>query len=181
MSSMSEASIPFQPANHQPSKAWPLSNLSSSNAESGTETCCSLPRVSVKRKSTNLTSSSLTSCMTSATVLLISSSPLIGSALLRLGPASAGGTMLMPKDPTYASDRRLLEHLSCQAFTPFARGLFYKCLLRGRARPALERRLAPRRAPPAPIFQRAHHDSANSARNRQNPPPVVHSAVFCTV
>src|SRR6202012_6303135 len=51
--------------------AWPLSNLSSSNADTGTETCCSLPRVSVKRKSTNLTSSSLTICMTSATDLLI--------------------------------------------------------------------------------------------------------------
>src|ERR1700761_2924114 len=70
-SSMSDASMPFQPAIEEPSNAWPLSNLSSSNADTGTETCCSLPRVSVKRKSTNLTSSSLTSCMTSATDLLI--------------------------------------------------------------------------------------------------------------
>src|SRR6202012_854881 len=70
-SNMSDASMPFQPAIDEPSNAWPLSNLSSSNADTGTETCCSLPRVSVKRKSTNLTSSSLTSCMTSATDLLI--------------------------------------------------------------------------------------------------------------
>ena len=70
-SSMSDASMPFQPAIDEPSNAWPLSNLSSSNADTGTETCCSLPRVSVKRKSTNLTSSSLTICMTSATDLLI--------------------------------------------------------------------------------------------------------------
>ena len=38
-------------------------------------TCCSLPRVSVKRKSTNLTSLSFTMFITSATVLAIKTSP----------------------------------------------------------------------------------------------------------
>lgn len=76
--SMSEASMPFQPAMDEPSKAWPELNLSSSKCETGTVTCCSLPRVSVKRKSTNLTSFSLTSLSTSATVLAIKFSWLDG-------------------------------------------------------------------------------------------------------
>ena len=75
ISSMSDASIPFQPAIDEPSKAWPPVNLSSSKAEIGTLTCCSLPRVSVKRKSTNLTSPSFTMFITSATVLAINQSP----------------------------------------------------------------------------------------------------------
>ena len=62
--------MPFQPAIEEPSKAWPSLNLSSSKWETGTVTCCSLPRVSVKRKSTNLTSCSLTRFITSATVLV---------------------------------------------------------------------------------------------------------------
>src|SRR3989442_9860447 len=65
-SSMSDASIPFHPAIDEPSKAWPLSNLSCVNTFAGTWTCCSLPRVSVKRKSTNLTSLSLIVLSTSA-------------------------------------------------------------------------------------------------------------------
>ena len=72
MSCMSDASMPFQPATEEPSKAWPAENLSSSKALIGTVTCCSLPRVSVNRKSTNLTSFSLTSFSTSATVFAIS-------------------------------------------------------------------------------------------------------------
>ena len=71
ISSMSDASMPFQPAIDEPSNAWPDANLSSSNADTGTDTCCSLPRVSVKRKSTNLTSFSDTIFITSATVLAI--------------------------------------------------------------------------------------------------------------
>src|SRR5437660_12150501 len=43
----------------EPSKKWPDSNFSGPNALTGTLTCCSLPRVSVKRRSTNLTSLSL--------------------------------------------------------------------------------------------------------------------------
>src|SRR5687768_4584366 len=69
ISSMSDASMPFQPAIEEPSKAWPPVNLSSSKCDRGTVTCCSLPRVSVKRKSTNLTSFSDTNFITSATVL----------------------------------------------------------------------------------------------------------------
>ena len=58
--------MPFQPAIEEPSKAWPLSNLSCVNCFAGTWTCCSLPRVSVKRRSTNLTSLSLIVFSTSA-------------------------------------------------------------------------------------------------------------------
>jgi glutamine synthetase len=43
--------------------------------EIGTVTCCSLPRVSVKRKSTNFASLSFTMFITSATVLAINASP----------------------------------------------------------------------------------------------------------
>ena len=62
--------MPFQPAIEEPSNAWPEVNLSSSKCDTGTVTCCSLPRVSVKRKSANLTSFSFTIFITSATVLL---------------------------------------------------------------------------------------------------------------
>ena len=68
ISSMSEASIPFQPAIEEPSNAWPFSNLSMVKYFAGTVTCCSLPRVSVKRKSTNFTSFSLASLRTSVAV-----------------------------------------------------------------------------------------------------------------
>src|SRR5690606_14828017 len=56
ISSISDASIPFHPGIDEPSNAWPLSSLSSSTAVVGTDTWCSRPIVSVKRKSTNLTS-----------------------------------------------------------------------------------------------------------------------------
>src|SRR6266581_1682602 len=75
MSSMSEASMLFQPAIEEPSKKCPLSNLSMVNALTGTDTCCSLPRVSVKRRSTNLTSFSLIIFMTSLADIAISRSP----------------------------------------------------------------------------------------------------------
>ena len=65
---MSEASIPFQPAIDEPSNACPFSNLSMVKYFAGTVTCCSLPRVSVKRKSTNFTSFSLASLRTSVAV-----------------------------------------------------------------------------------------------------------------
>ena len=71
MSSMSEAWMPFQPAIEEPSKAWPSSNFSLVKYFTGTVTCCSLPRVSVKRKSTNFTSLSLTSFNTSSGVIAI--------------------------------------------------------------------------------------------------------------
>jgi hypothetical protein len=72
MSNMSEACMPFQPAMDEPSNAWPSSNLDWSKTFAGTETCCSLPRVSVKRRSTNLTSFSLISLSTSAGVMPLS-------------------------------------------------------------------------------------------------------------
>ena len=62
--------MPFQPAMEEPSNAWPFSNLSSLKAETGTVTCCSLPRVSVKRKSTNLASFSLIILITSCGVAI---------------------------------------------------------------------------------------------------------------
>ena len=70
ISSMSEASMPFHPAIDEPSNAWPSSNFSLSNIFDGTETCCSLPRVSVKRRSTNFTSFSWIILRTSAAVAM---------------------------------------------------------------------------------------------------------------
>ena len=70
MSSMSEAWMPFHPAIDEPSNAWPDSNLSCVKTLAGVVTCCSLPRVSVKRRSTNLTSFSLMSLSTSAAVVI---------------------------------------------------------------------------------------------------------------
>src|SRR5579862_1923248 len=67
--------MPFHPAIDEPSNACPDSNLSAEKALAGTETCCSLPRVSVKRRSTNLTSFSLIIANTSAEVVLMERSP----------------------------------------------------------------------------------------------------------
>src|SRR5207245_269056 len=75
INNMSEASMLFHPAIEEPSKKCPLSNLSMVNALTGTDTCCSLPRVSVKRKSTNLTSLSLVIFMTSLADIAIARSP----------------------------------------------------------------------------------------------------------
>src|SRR5712664_2965709 len=75
ISNMSEASMPFHPAIEEPSKKCPLSNLSMVKALTGTDTCCSLPRVSVKRRSTNLTSLSLIIFMTSLADNAIAGSP----------------------------------------------------------------------------------------------------------
>ena len=65
--------MPFQPAIDEPSNACPSVNLSLVNCFAGTETCCSLPRVSVKRMSTNFTSLSLIIFNTSSGVIAISS------------------------------------------------------------------------------------------------------------
>src|SRR5207249_6569452 len=70
-----EASMLFHPAIEEPSKKCPLSNLSIVKALSGTETCCSLPLVSIKRRSTNLTSLSLIIFMTSLADIAIAGSP----------------------------------------------------------------------------------------------------------
>jgi hypothetical protein len=71
ISSMSEAWMPFHPAIEEPSNAWPASNFSFVKCRIGTCTCCSLPRVSVKRKSTNLTSLSFAIFKTSSAVMAI--------------------------------------------------------------------------------------------------------------
>src|SRR3569832_1173793 len=56
ISTMSDSWMLFLPANEEPSNILPSLNMSSSAVCAGMETCCSLPRVSVKRRSMNLTS-----------------------------------------------------------------------------------------------------------------------------
>ena len=97
---MSEASIPFHPATEEPSNACPSSNLSISKLEAGTLTCCSFPRVSVKRRSTNLASFSLIIFKTSSAVLDILFS-LVNSSLLAFYPCRF--TNLIPE-----------KHFPCQ-------------------------------------------------------------------
>src|SRR5579862_7764662 len=58
---MSLSLIAFQPAIDEPSNIWPSARHSSSIRLRSKVTCCSLPRGSVKRKSTYLTSCSLIS------------------------------------------------------------------------------------------------------------------------
>src|SRR5690554_5558747 len=57
-STMSDSLMPFQPVMEDPSNIWPFSKNSSSTFRAGMVTCCSLPRVSVKRRSTHLISCS---------------------------------------------------------------------------------------------------------------------------
>src|ERR1700735_5428777 len=61
---MSDSLIAFQPAIDEPSNIWPSANVSSSIMPMSKVTCCHLPRGSVKRKSTYLTSLSLIIFMT---------------------------------------------------------------------------------------------------------------------
>src|SRR5258708_15755857 len=75
ISSRAGAWMPRQPAMEEPSNAWPSANFSLLKYFTGTVTCCSLPRVSVNRKSTNLTSLSLTSFKTSSAVIAMFFSP----------------------------------------------------------------------------------------------------------
>src|SRR5712672_1991750 len=96
MSSMSEAWMPFQPAIDEPSKAWPSSNFSLVKYFTGTETCCSLPRVSVKRRSTNLTSVSLMIFMTSLADIAIAGSPQVSDYWLEKGEQCAKTADSMP-------------------------------------------------------------------------------------
>ena len=67
ISVMSEASMPFQPAIEEPSKAKPSANMPSLTIEPSAVTCCILPLVSVKRRSRNLTSLSFIIFSTSPT------------------------------------------------------------------------------------------------------------------
>ncbi len=59
ISTMSDSLIPFQPAMEEPSNILPSVKSSSLIMVEGMLTCCSLPWVSVKRRSTNFTSLSL--------------------------------------------------------------------------------------------------------------------------
>src|SRR5215471_5508282 len=63
---MSESLIAFQPAIDEPSNITPPSRKSSLIVRTWCAKCCHLPRGSVKRKSTNLTSCSLIISMTFA-------------------------------------------------------------------------------------------------------------------
>src|SRR5450432_466135 len=65
---MSDSLMPFQPAINEPSNILPSLKKPSSTSRVGTVTCCSLPIVSVKRRSANLASFSLINFITSAGV-----------------------------------------------------------------------------------------------------------------
>src|SRR5262249_13983545 len=67
ISVMSEASMPFQPAIEEPSKAYPSANIPSLTHEPSAVTCCIFPLVSVKRRSRNFTSLSFIILSTSPT------------------------------------------------------------------------------------------------------------------
>ncbi len=58
---MSDSLMPFQPAMEEPSNILPSWKKSSSISPTGRVTCCSLPWLSVKRRSTHFTSLSLIS------------------------------------------------------------------------------------------------------------------------
>ncbi len=68
---MSDSLIAFQPAIDEPSNMVPSAKMSSSTIETSKVTCCHLPRGSVKRKSTYLTSLSLIALSTSLAVFIM--------------------------------------------------------------------------------------------------------------
>src|ERR1700709_1038200 len=70
---MSDSLIAFQPAIDEPSNITPSEKAASSTMETSKVTCCHLPRGSVKRKSTYLTSLSLIAFNTSCAVFIVSS------------------------------------------------------------------------------------------------------------
>src|ERR1700761_8803331 len=76
---MSDSWIAFQPAIEEPSNIWPSANVSSSINETSKVTCCHLPRGSVKRKSTYLTSLSLISFITFFGVVMADVPSLVSS------------------------------------------------------------------------------------------------------
>src|SRR3712207_1009633 len=71
ISVMSDSLIAFQPAIEEPSNMMPSANTSSSTIDTSKVTCCHLPRGSVKRKSTYLTSLSLIAVRTSLAVCMV--------------------------------------------------------------------------------------------------------------
>src|SRR5580658_6278527 len=68
---MSDSLMPFQPAIDEPSNILPSLKKPSSTRRVGTVTCCSLPIVSVKRRSANLASFSLINLRTSAGIMCV--------------------------------------------------------------------------------------------------------------
>src|SRR3954452_13587181 len=67
---MSDSLITFQPAMDEPSNISPSAKASSLMRETSNVTCCHLPRGSVKRRSTYLTSLSLIAFRTSLAVCM---------------------------------------------------------------------------------------------------------------
>src|ERR1700685_1571756 len=68
---MSDSLIPFQPAIDEPSNILPSLKKPSSTNRVGTVTCCSLPIVSVNRRSANFASFSLINFRTSAGIMFV--------------------------------------------------------------------------------------------------------------
>src|SRR5271167_1384262 len=68
---MSDSLMPFQPAIDEPSNILPSPKKPASTKRVGMVTCCSLPSVSVKRRSANLASFSLINLRTSAGVMCV--------------------------------------------------------------------------------------------------------------
>src|SRR5690349_16746486 len=75
---MSDSLMAFQPAIEEPSNIWPSAKVSSSIMETSNVTCCHLPRGSVNRKSTYLTSLSLIIFMTFLAVVIACIPPCYG-------------------------------------------------------------------------------------------------------
>src|SRR5690348_2386856 len=75
---MSDSLIAFQPAIDDASNIWPSAKVSSSIMVTSKVTCCHLPRGSVKRKSTYLTSLSLIIFMTFLAVVIACIPPCYG-------------------------------------------------------------------------------------------------------
>src|SRR5690349_18258028 len=94
---MSDSLIAFQPAIEDPSNIWPSANVSSSIMVTSKVTCCHLPRGSVKRKSTYLTSFSLIAFRTSLALFI--SAFLLPAVSQTLGPRLASFQPSVP-DPT---------------------------------------------------------------------------------
>src|SRR5689334_16662847 len=98
---MSDSLMPFHPAIEEPSNILPSVNRSSFTVCEGTVTCCSLPRVSQKRKSTYLTSFSLMIFRTSLGVVmappldLLSLSVLDGRPQFVAGPVPIAGAFII--------------------------------------------------------------------------------------
>ena len=85
---MSDSLMPFQPAIDEPSNILPSVKNPSFTSRVGTVTCCSLPIVSVKRRSANLASFSLINLRTSAGVICV-----LANNMSLWFPAAAPGSL----------------------------------------------------------------------------------------